>query len=142
MRRSGSYGRRCRLSRICDKGLALAIRSLNAPSPHPHSLQRPCSSNTPWTDDTMAAIQSTHEVWSGTVRRLEKGFFVERDQFPGPGELDFSKRVVDGIGSTTQFFRVRVDDHGVPDSCEEIWMVCTAIPTGNRPPSPDLEPLQ
>jgi hypothetical protein len=90
----------------------------------------------------MGTAQSTHDAWSGTVRRLEDGFFIEREQLPGPGGLDFSKRVVDGIGSTTQFFCVHVDGHNVLAAPEDIWMVCTALSTGHRSPSPDEKPLQ
>jgi hypothetical protein len=90
----------------------------------------------------MGTVQSAHDAWSGTVRRLEDGFFIERARLPGPGGLDFSKRVVDGIGSTTQFFCVHVEDHDVLAAPEDIWMVCTALSTGHRPPSPDEKPLQ
>jgi hypothetical protein len=36
----------------------------------------------------------------------------------------------------TQFFRLQVDGAGLASAGVEIWVVCTAVPTGNQKPAP------
>ncbi|HEX2882859.1 MAG TPA: hypothetical protein VHO25_25240 [Polyangiaceae bacterium] len=77
-------------------------------------------------------MSSTSEVWSAVVTQVEDGFFVGQDEVPVPPQ--FSKRVVDGIASMTQYFRVHVAPEGVSDPSGDVWMVCTANTTGKRLP--------
>jgi hypothetical protein len=76
----------------------------------------------------------TVQNWSATVRRLEEGFFL--GHCAAPMASPFSTRQITGFPSRTQFFRVQVDVNDCPEACGEIWMVCTATPTGNRAPPP------
>jgi hypothetical protein len=78
--------------------------------------------------------------WAATVRPLEIGFFVKGDELPAHGGGPFSIRPLDGMPSTTQFFRVGVDLEDLTKS-GEIWIVCTALSTGNREPPPGTASL-
>jgi hypothetical protein len=48
----------------------------------------------------------------------------------------FSIRSVDGMPATTQFFRLHVDLDDLSSTGGEVWVVCTALSTGNRKPPP------
>jgi hypothetical protein len=56
----------------------------------------------------MPTEQPDAASWAATVRRLEDGFFVKGDEPPRQMGAQFSTRPVDGMPSSTQFFRVRV----------------------------------
>jgi hypothetical protein len=66
------------------------------------------------------------------VRQLEIGFFSGDDAVPAPMSEQFTTRVVGGIPTLTQFFRVNVHLEDQADVDGEIWIVCTALPTGSR----------
>ncbi len=72
---------------------------------------------------------------------MEIGFFIGDAALPAPMSEQFTTRVVAGIPSLTQFFRVDVqlDDQTGADG--EIWMICTAVPTGSRKPPPTAAPF-
>jgi hypothetical protein len=84
----------------------------------------------------MAATHPDSKSVTAAVRQLEIGFFTGDAALPVPLSEQFTTRVVTGIPSLTQFFRVNVQLEDQTDADGEIWMVCTALPTGSRKPPP------
>jgi len=69
---------------------------------------------------------------------METGFFVGDAAVLAPRSAQFTTRVVSGVPCLTQFFRIDVHLEDGIDADGEIWIVCTAVPTGiRRPPSID-----
>jgi len=78
--------------------------------------------------------------WQATVRRGEAGFFTANTEPPVKMSPEFSVRSVAGMPSTRQFFRVHVELDGITTPDSQVWVVCTALPTGNWTPSFCSEP--
>jgi len=70
--------------------------------------------------------------WLATVRRAEAGFFTAKIEPPVNMGPEFSVRSIAGMPSTTQFFRTHVEFDGIALGDTEVWVVCTALPTGSR----------
>lgn len=70
--------------------------------------------------------------WLATVRRTEDGFFTAKTEPPVNLGPEFSVRSIAGMPSPTQFFRTHVELDGIAPGDAEVWVVCTALPTGSR----------
>ena len=79
--------------------------------------------------------------WLAVVRRAEDGFFTAPHDPPLDMGSTFSVRAIAGLPRTTQFFRVEVDLDGSPAEDNQVWVVCTALPTGTRPPPAGSSPF-
>ena len=73
--------------------------------------------------------------WVANVRRMEDGFFTAQAAPPRQGG-QFSIRTVEGMPAFTHFSRLQVDGEGLTSAGVEIWVVSTALPTGNQKPPP------